>query len=202
MNEYMQKKVRKVELHDVRLWGSQELRFDVTCKGRAQSGSRRSRTTHECVITNHGRIHCSCYTPTLLHKPCSHIIAACREVGLGFQQFVLDFYKKASIAAVWNQEVYSTAMLGTFTQENTVAAHIPDPETKITHRGRRRTRRIRNGMDEAEAGKQTRCCTMCGVVGHTYKRCPMLDNTGSAKAGPSGNAADGAPPPGMHGPRR
>ncbi len=202
MNEYMQKKVIKAELHDVRLWGSQELRFDVRCKGRAQSGSRRSRTTHECVITNDGRIHCSCYKPTLLHKPCSHIIAACREVGLGFQQFVSEFYKKAAIAAVWNQEVYSTAMLGTFTQENIVPAHIPDPETKITNPGRRRTRRIRNGMDEAEAGKQTRCCTMCGGVGHTYKRCPMLDNPGSAEAGPSGNAADGAPPSGIHGPRR
>jgi len=195
IQEYIADKVRKAELHDVQIWGTLEHRFNVTCRGRAQSGLRRRRVTHECVIGQHGRIHCSCYKPTLMHMPCSHIIAACRETGLGFQQYVSTYYRKQTIAAVWNQEVYSTALVGTFTQENIVLAYIPDPETKILHRGRRRTRRIRNGMDEAEAGKQTRCCTMCGGLGHTYKRCPMMAIPGAAEAGPSGNAADGAPPP-------
>ena len=49
-------------------------------------------------------------------------------------------------------------------------------------------------MDEAEARKPTKCCTMCGGFGHSYKRCPMMELPRSAEAGPSGNAGDGAPP--------
>ena len=142
MNEYIDEKIKKSELHDVRRWGNQEARFDVACKGRAQRGLKRQRVAHEYVIGQNGRIHCSCYKPTLLHKPCSHIIAACRVGGFQFNQFVSSYYRKESIAAVWNQEVYSFAMVGTFKQENVVPAYIPDPETKITHRGRRRTRQI------------------------------------------------------------
>ncbi|WVZ67009.1 LOW QUALITY PROTEIN: hypothetical protein U9M48_016155 [Paspalum notatum var. saurae] len=65
---------------------------------------------------------------------------------------------------------------------------------KISHKGRRKTRRIRNGMDEAEAGKRPKQCTQCGAVGHNYKKCPQNAVSGAAEAGPSGNATDGAPP--------
>jgi hypothetical protein len=194
MNEYMEDKIEKSQLHDVRIMGTRDQRFEVACRGRAQRGLHRNRVVHECVIHQDGRVHCSCYKPTLLHKPCSHVIAACREADIQFTQFVSVYYRKESIAAVWNQEVYGFAMVGTFTKENVNTLYIPDPETKITHRGRRKTRRIRNGMDEAEAGRSTRPCTMCGGVGHNYKKCPMTELPGSAEAGPSGNADDGAPP--------
>ena len=104
------------------------------------------------------------------------------------------YYRKGTIATAWNQEVFGFAMVDTYVQENANKVYISDPATTIAHRGRKKTRRIRNGMDEAEAGRSIKCCTNCGNLGHNYKRCPLTDLPGSAKAGPSGSAADGAAP--------
>ncbi|WVZ67715.1 hypothetical protein U9M48_016758 [Paspalum notatum var. saurae] len=96
-------------------------------------------------------------------------------------------------------------MLATIAQRNPGTyydvMHFPNPEgarngTFQTQRlkrlkGRRRTRRIRNGMDEAEAGKRPKQCTQCGAVGHNYKKCPENAFPTAAEAGPSGNATDG-----------
>ena len=149
----MEDKIKILLEHDVKVIRTREQKFQVTCKGRAHRGLLRNRAEHECVLAHDGSIHCSCYKPTLLHKPCSHVIAACREVGVQPKSFVSLYYTKQSIAEICNQEVYGYVMVGTFTEENPSKVYIPDPETRIQHPGRRRTRRIRNGMDEAEAGR-------------------------------------------------
>ena len=62
--------------------------------------------------------------------------------------------------------------------------------------GRRQTRRIRNGMDESEAGKKKKRYNLCGADDHTYKKCLQLSvPTAAAEAGPSGNPMDGSAPP-------
>ena len=122
------------------------------------------------------------------------VFAACREAGVQPGSFVSTYYRKDTIAAVWNQEVFGFAMVDTFVLENANKVYIPDPATMIAHRDHRKTHRIRNGMDEAEAGRSIKYCTNCGNLGHNYKRCLLTDLRGSAEAGPSGNTADGAPP--------
>jgi hypothetical protein len=148
----------------------------------------------ECLIREDGTISCTCMKPKLLHRPCSHVIAACRESGNVPNMYVSHYYMKEAIQATWNHEIYGYGMMGTFTQPNDPVWYIPDPALQIMHRGRRQTRRIRNGMDAAEAGKSVRCCSMCGEFGHNYKKCPLMELHGSAEAGPSGNPNDGAPP--------
>ena len=72
---------------------------------------------------------------------------------------------------------------------------IPNAATKQGI-GRRQTRRIRNVMDESEAGMKKKCCNLCEADGHTYKKCPQLSvPTAAAEAGPSGNPTDGSAPP-------
>ena len=194
MTEYMDAKIKKSRPRDIRLMGTRERRFEVICKGRSNRGMHRNRVVHECLLAENGTIHCSCYKLTLLHKPCSHVIAACREAGIEPGSFVSTYYMKDTIAAAWNQEVFGFAMVDMYVQENANKVYILDPAIMIAHRGRRKTRRIRNGMDEAEAGRSIKCCTNCGNLGHNYKRCPLTDLLGSAEAGPSGNATDGAAP--------
>ena len=83
--------------------------------------------------------------------------------------------------------------MGPFIQDNEAKMFIPDPATK-KGKGRRQTRRIRNGMDESEARKAQKRCSQCGALGHNYKKCPQNALHDAADAGPSGNPRDGAPP--------
>jgi len=126
MTEYMVSKITKSRLHDVRVMGTMERRFEVTCKGRSNRGMHRNRMVHECVLAQDGTIHCSCYKPTLLHKSCSHVIAACREAGVQPGSFISAYYRKDTIAALWNQEVFAFAMVDTYVQENALKIYIPD----------------------------------------------------------------------------
>ena len=102
----MKDKIKKLMEHDVKVIRTREQKFQVTCKGRAHRGLLRNRAVHECVLAHDGSIHCSCYKPTLLHKPCSHVIAACREAGVQPGSFVSLCYTKQSIAEIWNHKVF------------------------------------------------------------------------------------------------
>ena len=97
--------------------------------------------------------------PTLLHLPCSHVLAACRELSVDPTNFVSTFYTKGAIAATWNQEFFGYGMVRAYTAPNQQKWYIPNPSLKRCDKGRRQTRHIRNGMDEAEAGKRIKLCT-------------------------------------------
>jgi hypothetical protein len=62
---------------------------------------------------------------------------------------------------------------GSFTEnpkENVV--HIPNPDPQLCQDvGRRKKKRIRNNMDEAEDGAAVVMCYKFLNTGHTYKRC-------------------------------
>ena len=62
--------------------------------------------------------------------------------------------------------------MGPFIQDNENKIFIPDPTTK-KGKGRRQTRRIRNGMDESEVSKAQKHCSQCGALSHNYKKCPQ-----------------------------
>ncbi|WVZ95563.1 hypothetical protein U9M48_041309 [Paspalum notatum var. saurae] len=190
----MKTKMDKAQKHNVVIMATREQRFEVACKDTSRRGVRRERTVQECLIGNNGIIHCSCFKPQLLHLPCSHVLAACREVSVDPTTFVSAYYKKETIAATWKQELYGYGMVRTYTELNVPKWYILDTSMKIAHKGRHQTRHIRNGMDEAEAEKRPKQCTQCGAVGHNYKKCPQNAVPGAAEARPSGNATDGAPP--------
>ncbi|WVZ89110.1 hypothetical protein U9M48_035563 [Paspalum notatum var. saurae] len=106
ITKYMKTKTDKAETHNARLMGTREHRFEVSCRDRSRRGVHRERMVQESLIGNDGTILCSCMTPTLLHLPCSHVLAACREVSVDPTNFVSTFYMKRAIAATWNQEVF------------------------------------------------------------------------------------------------
>ncbi|WVZ59309.1 hypothetical protein U9M48_009466, partial [Paspalum notatum var. saurae] len=126
ITKYMETKTIKAQIHNARLLGTRENRFEVSCRDRSRRGVRRERTVQETVIGND---------------------------------------------ATWNQELFGYGMVRAYTAPNEQKWYIPNPALKRL-KGRRQTRRIRNGMDEAEAGKRPKQCTQCGAVGHNYKKCP------------------------------
>ena len=58
----------------------------------------------------------------------------------------------------WGHVIYDIGSLGSFTTPNISPMYIPNPDARRGV-GRRRTLRIRNGMDESEAGKKKKDAT-------------------------------------------
>ena len=179
-----EEKIENAKLHHVILTGTMEHKFEVLCKDRTGRGIRRDRTVHESLITVDGKAFCTCMKLKLLHLPCSHLIAACAESGLQPGVFVSPYFSKEAVVSTWGYDVYGIGIVGPFIQDNEDKMFIPDLATK-KGKGRRQTRRIRNGMDESEASKAQKRC---------YKKCPQNALHDAADVGPSGNPRDGAPP--------
>ena len=82
--------------------------------------------------------------------------------------------------ATWSGELRGCRALADFTKPPPNGAYwIPDPETKIIYRSRRKSRRIRNNMDAREARGAGKYCLACGG-GHLRKDCesyPIHRNT-------------------------
>ena len=111
---------------------------------------------------------CTCNKPKLLHLPCSHVLAACRQLGLNAISFVSSYYMKEAVINTWTGEMLGFRSMGNF---NTVPLgerrYIPAPELPREGVGRRQCRCIRNDMDESEAGGRTMQCLQCNQFGHT-----------------------------------
>jgi len=80
MTKYMEDAFIKARLHRVSEHGSADRRFEVICRDKGRLGGRRESHSQECVLRNDGCV-CSCRKPGLLHRPCTHVIAACIEAG-------------------------------------------------------------------------------------------------------------------------
>jgi hypothetical protein len=133
--------------------------------------------------------------PKLLHIPCSHVMAACADIGHSVDIYVSHYFRKETIVSTWQYEIYGFRIVGSFTETTNPVIYIPDPTTARVKRGRRQTRHIRNDMDKSELRPRIQHCSACNQSGHTYKRCPNNDaGSSSAEADPIGDVTDGRPP--------
>nr|ABA96499.1 transposon protein, putative, Mutator sub-class [Oryza sativa Japonica Group] len=197
---FMQKKLeelrKKAMKHRALVQGTQQHRFEILCQDKAGRGIYRKRVKQECVLKADGTCHCSCAKPKLLHRPCTHVIAAAAECGIPDAVYVSQYFSKQAIYHTWSGEIYGFGIAGEFTETNDEVLNIPDPSKLRGKARRRRTHRIRNDMDESEAGMVKRC-SKCDEHGHTYKHCPKdKEKPSAAEARLLGSVADGARPKG------
>jgi hypothetical protein len=90
--------------------------------------------------------------------------------------FVSCYYMKEAVLNTWTGEFWGYRIAGNFTQV-AVGQRVYIPSMNMhrrTRRGRRQTRRIRNDMDESEAGGPTRQCLYCLAFGHRMRYCPKV----------------------------
>ena len=80
------------------------------------------------------------------------------RIWVGSWGFCSQYYRKETAVRTWGHEIYSIGSLGSFTTPNIAPMYIPNPDARRGV-GRRQTLRIRNGMDESEAGKKKKDAT-------------------------------------------
>jgi hypothetical protein len=73
------------------------------------------------------------------------------------------YFLKQTILDTWNHIIEGYLHLVTFTQDpKDSVLYIPNPDPAMCQGfGRRKKKRIRNNMDEAEAGPQGQICSKC-----------------------------------------
>jgi len=174
--KYMEEKMEKARSHTVVPIGNQERRFEVRLANN-KFGCANELRTHEVKIGNEAwpTCDCTCNKPKLLHLPCSHVLATCGQLGMDAISFVSPFYLKESVLNTWTGEMMGFRSMGNFNTVNPAERrYIPDPENMRTSRGRRQCQRIRNDMDESEAGGPTMQCILCNEFGHRDTNCPTF----------------------------
>nr|ABA94059.1 SWIM zinc finger family protein [Oryza sativa Japonica Group] len=96
---FMQKKLeelrKKAMKHRALVQGTQQHKFEILCQDKAGRGIYRKRVKQECVLKADGTCHCSCAKPKLLHRPCTHVIAAAAECGIPDAVYVSRYFKMA-----------------------------------------------------------------------------------------------------------
>ena len=114
ITKYMEEKSKKGEMHRAFKMGTRELRFEIMCRDKGRRGTNRERITHECTLRR-GSCVCTCNKPLLLHRPCSHVMAACSTVAQHPGQYVSDYFTKEAVMQTWSGEMYGYALVGHFT---------------------------------------------------------------------------------------
>ena len=202
MTEYLDKAQKKALLHratpaPLHRASSEAVqwKYDVQCKVKSKKGGRERRL--QTVLIGNETCKCSCQKPQLLHRPCTHVIAASYVIrGWHHGRYVPWYYFKATVLATWNHTLEGYLFLGSFTQDpKENATYIPDPDPEMCQGvGRRKKKRIRNNMDAAEAGPSVQICSKCNNPGHSYKKCTAPHY--ACNAPPSSNVSDAAAPSG------
>ena len=190
---YMDKKINKARLHMVIRIGNEEARFEVRLPTE-RFGAANEMKTHEVTIGTYAppTCECTCNKPRLLHLPCSHVLAVCGQMGMNPISFVSPYYMKQAVVETWTGEMTGFRVVGNFNKVDPMEREvIPDPALMRTSRGRQNSRRIRNDMDESEAGGCTRQCLLCNLYGHREKHCPKYTSAGGATTSNTTTAVPG-----------
>ena len=174
---YMEEKVKKGQMHKARRTGNVQRRFEVCLKQKSGFGVCTQEITQEVIFYVQPDIiaSCTCNKPTLLHKPCSHVLAAAAKTKMDTRPFVSYYFTKEAVRATWSGELFGYRVVDNFTQVPEGERYwIPDFSLLRVSVGRRQTRRITNSMDEGEAGGPTKQCLYCKKFGHRIKTCPVM----------------------------
>jgi hypothetical protein len=156
--------------------------YKVECEGKMRLGPQREKTFQVAEVGNQ-ICRCTYRKPQLLHIPCSHVVVVCYELQqFSFHRYVPWYYTKETVQNIWNWTIQGYLVQGSFTEhpkENVV--HIPNPDPQLCQGVQRwKKKRIRNNMDEAEAGPAVVMCYKCHNTGHTYKRCTTTSYASNA----------------------
>jgi hypothetical protein len=165
--------------------------YEVECEGKIRLGPSREKT-YQVAEVGKQICKCTCRKPQLLHIPCSHVIVICYELQqFNFHRYVTWYFTKESVRNIWNRTIQGYLVQVFFTEnpkENDV--HIPNSDPQSCQGvGRLNKKRIRNNMDEAEAGVAVVMCYKC-LVSHiqevhshklclqrtTYNQCGLISN--------------------------
>lgn len=167
----LQRRRQKSQFHRTSIYDRTENIFSVDCKRKYTTGFSAGDNQQRCQLGQVEAI-CSCNKPRLEHIPCSHVLAACRDIaGNDGTQYVSTYYTMNAIRHTWAPKMAPINQGAGYKNSEGPTFH-PFPSTKRVEPGRPRTTRLQGDMDDAEGGVGLRRCRICKQVGHDRRSCP------------------------------
>nr|ABA98617.1 Transposable element protein, putative, MuDR [Oryza sativa Japonica Group] len=106
ITQYMDEKSQKGGMHRVRPAGNRELLFEIRLSDKSGVGIGTTDITLECMWwPKYRACKCNCNKPYLLHRPCSHVLAASAKGGVDANLFVSPYFTKEAWEATWRGEL-------------------------------------------------------------------------------------------------
>jgi hypothetical protein len=153
VEEILEKRRGKAHHHRTRMFDLQTNEFEIRCKRRYASAYSAGDTIQQCQLRSNEAT-CTCNKPKLQHIPCSHVIAACKDMGDNdASQYISLFYTAEALKNTWRPKMRSYA-----TSSNYKAIEGP---TWIPYRSR--GTRMRGDMDAADVNLSyhNNCIEIC-----------------------------------------
>ena len=166
VDELLERRRLKGNTHTVRPFNYRQ-KYEVQTPQYMQGNRIKGGRKHEVLLNVPGG-KCSCQKPQLTGIPCSHLLAACANVGVDSNQYVVPWHKMEHYSATWSPN------FAPFGNPDTWPRHegptlIPDAQMYVVKKGRRQKIRIRTGMDAEDTHRYT--CGRCGQNGHVRRSC-------------------------------
>ena len=173
MQAFMDRKMEKARTHIAQPIDGLRRKFEVRLRQKYVMGHIRGERKQVCTLGDEAS--CTCNKPQLLHKPCSHVYAACAVWNQASTQYISKYYDMQHLYATWSAEFHSYGVDMHYRELwPREIKWVPNDALKHVGRGRRQSRRIRNDMDESQRGDRVRRpkCRLCKTFGHSLSQCP------------------------------
>jgi hypothetical protein len=172
VEEILKKRRGKAHHHRTRIFDLQTNEFEIQCKRRYASAYSDGDTIQQCQLRSNEAT-CTCNKPKLQHISCSHIIAACKDMGGNdASQYISLFYTTDALKNTLRLKMRSFA-----TGSNYKAIEgpiwIPYLQAKRKEPSRPRGTRMRGDMDATETVSNLRRCRICNEIRHDRRTCPQ-----------------------------
>ncbi|XP_061336960.1 uncharacterized protein LOC133284025 [Gastrolobium bilobum] len=150
-------------MHIVRTYNVDETVFEV------DAGFERTYAVNLAART------CQCGQFKAFKYPCSHAVAAALSIRRNYRQYIDDVFKTSNLVKAYSFPWQPIGNEQAIPPNNAGPVVIPN-NNMLRAKGRPKSTRIRNEMDEVETISSRRLCGLCKQHGHNRRSCPNRGN--------------------------
>ncbi|KAK8954504.1 hypothetical protein KSP39_PZI002341 [Platanthera zijinensis] len=123
------------------------------------------------VIMGDGEGTCTCQNMLIYHLPCSHMISTLSMLRIRYVDYVYEYYTITSYMGTYGTDFHGIPDITSWLPLDEARGIIElFPPIMIHRKGRSKTQRFRNTMDENQ-NRTNRRCGVCKTFGHNRSSC-------------------------------
>ena len=170
----IEKRKAKAQFHRTRIFDLGNNEFEVMCRRRYASGYSAGDTVQQCQL-GADVVRCTCNKPKLHHIPCSHVFAACKNMGGNdAAHYISSYFTVEALRNTWTPKLHSFN-IGVKYKEIEGPTWVPYPLARRTEPGRPRGDRLLGDMDASQAIENLQRCRICKQTGYDHRTCPSRE---------------------------